>query len=156
VTRVLVITGSRAVLDTNAAREHTRCRIHTAIDVIKPRALVHGGAPGVDAIADAVARERGGIVRARFDLDGWRYRDDARAARWTDEARAAIGPKRWPLHRNDCMVGYCLARPDLEPFLYGIFAPWSRTHGCLYTARLTACDARVLTWVDEVPMEYAS
>lgn len=155
--RVLIVTGSRALAE-GALAEWAARRLATAFEIVGPDIVVHGGAIGPDRIADGLAREFG-ATRLRFELDGELYRDDARVRRWAEADRSAMDPKRWPLYRNSCMVDYCvreaLAR-DYRLFLYGLHAPWSKTSGTLFTARLTAQNDNVSTWVDTAPTETAA
>lgn len=152
--RVMVITSSRAVDDTRAAQLYATVRLWEAMDIVRPRYVVHGGAPGGDMLADSIARALR-IHRVVFDLDGYRYLDESKRVQWTTRTREELGPKQWPLHRNEKMVDFCESVAGVELCIYGVWAPWSKTQGTLHTARLRAKSDAVRVWVDEVPWDYS-
>lgn len=149
----LLVFGPRAADDTAAARAWVGARIEAAIMAAAPRYVVHGGARGVDQIADAIARTRDDVVRIRFELDGWIYRNDAPVRRWLGEVAHAevAGTRRCPLLRNIAMAARLAAYAGPR-HARGFTAAWSKTNGSGHMAKQCAREG-VAAQVEPIPAE---
>lgn len=128
----LLVSGSRVITETAAATDWAIARLRHHVDAFSPTYVVHGGAAGVDTLADMLAAELG-LVRVRYDLDGSVYRNDVRVKSWL-LGTGEYDPKRYPLERNLAMVNAVRRVTAFPTMCLALVAPWSRTAGSKYTA----------------------
>lgn len=147
---VLLVTGSRALWDTQEAAGWAWGTIHAAVESLPRDGLVVAGdARGPDTWAMECARLTGRAERW-YALDG-RVRGFGvpRGRAWSPRPREATSytPRQWPLVRNEFMVADVanLARDGVPVYVLALHAPWSRTAGTLHTARLAQ---RERLWTD--------
>ena len=154
--RILVVTASRVLCDTQAARSWLYAQCVAAIEEAEPRPglVVNGGAKS-DRVATDVA-SRNNIDWREFRLDGWTYgpelSDVAQIYRW----RHGGGPESNPLNRNarmiECVGAVSRERWSIE--VLALVAPWAKTHGTDHTATLARKAGFKVTRL-ECPMELA-
>lgn len=146
--RVLLVTGSRALYDTVAARDWTFAALRLRLPgEDAPTLVVTGDARGPDQAASDIVPRGGPVGIAVWELDGdvtmWAPGMALGHVRhWTDEMEPACGDReawrRWPLKRNAAMVAWCAenARDGASVRCVALLAPWSRTRGTQHTMRL--------------------
>jgi hypothetical protein len=135
--RVLLVTGSRALRDTEASESWARAIIEgTIADLPSASIVVAGDAAGPDRWALRAASRRGLRTRS-YRLDGVRF--DGRnglATRWCEPERLAqFSVRRLPLERNRVMVQEIAGAVSSWSTL-ALFAPWAKRHGTAHTAQL--------------------
>lgn len=151
--RVLLVTGSRVLADTLAARAATRSRVAWAIANFTPALLVHGAAVGADELAEAEAKDLGLDLLA-FPAEAGRPMPTGELASAAlsdaEQERAWTYPMRKPLARNATMVEFCAHLRDVlhaKVAVLALHAPWSLTGGTAHTVELaTAARFRVKPW----------
>lgn len=163
---ILLVTGSRALYDTQKARKWTMNALRprlTGPDA--PQLVVTGDALGADDAARRLVGYGSPVGIAVWELDGEATMWAPGYAlgltrRWTEEKEPQCGDreawKRWPLKRNAAMVAWCAeqARGGADVRCVALIAPWSNTRGTQHTVRLaTEHGLPVETLV--CPMEYA-
>jgi hypothetical protein len=159
--QVLLTCASRALADTPAAVAWAKDRYREAVHALGPRATLLTGDAVSDAWALAIA------CGYRDDTATWEFRKtgemvarDGTVMYWTDRrppnANAGREPwKRWLLERDAAIVKAAREWGDAEgvdPQCLALVAPWSRTNGTRYTARL-AGEAGFATVVLPCPAE---
>ena len=145
---VLLVTGSRALWDTQEAAGWAWGTIHAAVKSLPRDGLVVAGdARGPDTWAMECARLTGRAERW-YALDG-RVRGFGvpRGREWAQRSKQTMAPRAWPLYRNECMVAEVAqsARDGVPVYVLALVAPWSTTAGTLHTARLAQ---RERLWTD--------
>lgn len=141
-TNVLLVTGSRALADTPGARAWAHGVLDEAL--ISVDLLVAGGAAGPDTWARELAeRVRPLVAWREYRLDGGVHTPRGLVARWDaavlpSDRDELASPTRRPLRRNRAMVE-AVARAAAAGHrvrVVAVRAPWARTAGTAYTARL--------------------
>jgi len=135
---VLVVSGSRSLVDTPAAEEWARGVLGDIVSALpEGSAVVAGDARGPDAWALAIAASVPRIIHCVcYALDGSRYVNGEFSNTW---ARAndqrANDRKTWPLVRNTrmCLDAGVRLREGIIIAAAGFVAPWSKTRGTMHT-----------------------
>ncbi len=137
---ILLVTGSRALCDTEAAEAWAIDVIESAICREGPLVgVVTGDARGPDAwaIESATMREQ---PWTRYDLDGLLTRCAGPRQPWALlGTRERTSPRRWPLVRNEAMVAAVAAAVASGRYTaraLALRAPWARTNGTAHTIGL--------------------
>lgn len=151
--RVLLVTGSRVLADTLAARAATRSRVAWAIAGFAPAILVHGAAVGADELAEAEAQALG-LDTIAFPAEAGRPMPTGELASAAlsdaEQERVWTYPTRKPFARNATMVEFCAHLRDVlhaKVAVLALHAPWSITSGTAHTVeRATTARLRVKPW----------
>jgi hypothetical protein len=150
---VLVVTGSRALSDTRAARgwawrQLVRWIANAPVPFVR---VLTGDAAGVDELAKAVA------LSAEIPFDIYRLNGRISGHDGTRHWYRGRVPDdvQWPLRRNDAMVEDALRARDRGALVrvLALRASWSRTGGTLYTADLARGSGLRVAFL-ECPPEY--
>lgn len=153
--KLLLVTGSRALADTDAARAWALSVLRPAVEACQGRAgyLVVGDAPGPDTWAKELAEARG-VAGRQYALNGWlsMWASNTWVSKpWHTPAGSGWrqhGPK-WPLFRNATMVRWFAERcreADTVAHVVALVAPWSKTRGTEHTGRLVERAGIAVEW----------
>lgn len=137
--KILLVTGSRALNDTAAARAWAMdllCVRIGRLPYANASVWTGGCARSPDTWAEQLARKRG-LMRVTFSLDGWIYRDGKRTDLWSPaETEPAVHDRKtWPLVRNAAMIERLVGGGNQATVL-ALRAPWACTHGTEHTVEL--------------------
>lgn len=147
--RILLVTGSRALNDTPAAKQWAHRKLAAALDYWEPTLLVHGGcAKSPDAWAGALASCRAHVYYADgrlVEID--RSRVATLLGAWTID-----NERPHPLLRNERMVRAVSATDALSVYVLALTAPWAKTHGTEHTVA-RAREAGLVVEVRACPAE---
>lgn len=148
--RLLLVTGSRALADTPAAKQWARGKLSAVLDYWEPTLLVHGGcANSPDAWAGALASCRAHVYYA----DGRLVEIDRNRVATLLGAWAIDNERPHPLLRNERMVRAVAAATDkLGVYALALTAPWAKTHGTEHTVA-RAREAGLVVEVRACPAE---
>lgn len=138
--RVLVVTGSRALVQDSGATERAQKRLeHEIFALGEDDLVITGDAQGPDswALAKAIRARKPWMI---YKLNGiWRASNSDQGAWATPEKIAAeSGFRNWPLKRNEAMLvrAFELAAKGHKVRLLALVANWSTTGGTAHTMKL--------------------
>lgn len=132
--RLLLVTISRALCDTDRSSDWMWDTLQWRIKEFCPDILIDGGAEKGDRDATEIGSALG-IRCYEYRTDGWIWIPDGRGSYLKVSRWWASSGSVHPLERNRFMVSHCVRfrESGWNVHVLGLVAPWSKTHGTDHT-----------------------